>query len=147
MFFTEYFWAYGLALGALVLALTYLALPKPAQPSPVASALSQASEQAPSAKPAQSKAAANNASSHYPAPAKKLQQLLTDKPLAETQSLESQVQQLDKQLAELQQQLQAQGIDTAKIDALNRSAQTPSIPRTQVELQQRLNAIKQHLQP
>ncbi len=77
--------------------------------------------------------------SDFPAPAKKLNQLINenDSQLTNTQSLDEKVQQLDKQLAEINEQLKAQGID---VPAEQRQL-TPSPSDTQ----KRLQAIKDHI--
>ena len=74
-----------------------------------------------------------------PAPAKKLHQLLNDSDLPSPVDgdLEQRIQKLDRQLAELHEQLQARGIAIPD----NAAEQPPSVSETQT----RLHAIRSHM--
>ncbi|MEO0442396.1 MAG: hypothetical protein AAFZ92_01450 [Pseudomonadota bacterium] len=79
--------------------------------------------------------------SDFPAPAKKLHTLINDtnKQAENSQTLEAKVKQLDKQLAELNKQLEAQGI------ALPQQQPPPSAASPSGDTKTRLNAIKDHM--
>ncbi|MBX2808441.1 MAG: hypothetical protein KTR20_07400 [Cellvibrionaceae bacterium] len=74
---------------------------------------------------------------NFPAPAKKLYQLINDAELSDGQSLEEKTQQLNKQLAEINKRLKAQGIDVPE--------QQPQAVAIDSDTEQRLKAIKNHI--
>jgi hypothetical protein len=134
----KHFWIYALALLVLVAVVLGLAIwdsstSSITSPSIVSdSALEEAGQviESDSEKPVPS---------DFPAPAKKLHQLIneSDSQLSDAQSLDEKIKQLDKQLADINEQLKAQGIDAP--------AEQGQPTASSSDTQTRLQAIKDHI--
>lgn len=86
-------------------------------------------------------ASADEAPAHFPAPAKKLHQVIHSQEGTQA-SLEQKTQALDKQLDEINQQLAEQGVAVPTASASTEF----KTPASQSDTEKRLQAIKEHMQ-